>query len=267
MPDEDCRMQQRFDIIADTDTPVSAYLKLAPLRPRYLLESVERGERLGRYSFIGFGEAFELRLDADGLRVGGRRLPRPATGAELLTILRSALRDAPQLQPAIDDLPFTGGLVGAASYDLARFFERLPERGVAREPDAVYVATPSLLAFDHLTRRAALLHSGPEVERQALAQELRALLRGPLPAVASGARFTPPRHSLERDRFLDGVARAKAHIRAGDVFQLVLSVSFEGETALDPFAASRAAPDQSLALHVLLRSGDCRSSAHRPRRW
>src|SRR5262249_40866907 len=113
-------------------------------------------------------------------------------------------------------------------------------RGVAHEPDAAYVATRSLLAFDHLTRRAALLHSGSESERQALAHELRARLRGSLPAVANAARFSPPRHSLERDRFLDAVARTKQHIRAGDVFQLVLSVSFAGESALDPFSAYRA---------------------------
>jgi anthranilate synthase component 1 len=233
-------MQQPFDIIADTDTPVSAWLKLAPLQPRYLLESVERGERLGRYSFAGFGDAFELRLDAGGLRVGGRGAARPDSGAALLDMLRGALRDAPVLQPACDGLPFAGGLVGAASYDLARYFERLPANGAAREPDAAFLATRSLLVFDHLTRRAALLHAGPEAERRALAHELRALLRGPLPASHNGTGCTPPLRSLDRAGFLEGVARTKAHIRAGDVFQLVLSVSFEGETDIDPFAAYRA---------------------------
>ena len=233
-------MQQPFDIIADTDTPVSAWLKLAPLSPRYLLESVERGDRLGRYSFIGFGRAFELRLDGEGLRVDGLARPRPESGAALLDVLRDALRDAPALSPAIDGLPFAGGLVGAASYDLARFFERLPARGAAREPDAAFIATQSLLAFDHLTRRAALLHAGPDAERSALAHELRALLRGPLPPTRNGSRCEPPRPSLDRAGFLEGVARAKSHIRAGDVFQLVLSVSFEGATDIDPFAAYRA---------------------------
>ena len=57
-------MQHPFDIAADLDTPVSAFLKLAPLRPRFLLESVEGGERLGRYSFIGFGDCLEFRLDS-----------------------------------------------------------------------------------------------------------------------------------------------------------------------------------------------------------
>jgi anthranilate/para-aminobenzoate synthase component I len=61
-------MKTPFDIAADLDTPVSAYLKLAPFRPRFLLESVEGGERLARYSFIGFGECLEVRLDAAGLK-------------------------------------------------------------------------------------------------------------------------------------------------------------------------------------------------------
>ena len=59
-----------FDIAADLDTPVSAYLKLKPFRPHFLLESVEGGERLARYSFIGFGDRLEFRLDASGMRIG-----------------------------------------------------------------------------------------------------------------------------------------------------------------------------------------------------
>jgi len=65
-------MQPPFDIAADLDTPVSAYLKLRDMKPRFLLESVEGGERLARYSFLGFGEATEIRLDASGLHVGGK---------------------------------------------------------------------------------------------------------------------------------------------------------------------------------------------------
>ena len=84
-----------FDISADLDTPVSAYLKLKPFRPRFLLESVEGGERLARYSFIGFGDSLEFRLDASGLALGGERLPRPADQAELLAALRRALAARP----------------------------------------------------------------------------------------------------------------------------------------------------------------------------
>ena len=73
-----------FDIAADLDTPVSAYLKLRPFRPRFLLESVEGGVRLARYSFIGFGDCLEVRLDRQSLAVNGSRLPRPAGRDELL---------------------------------------------------------------------------------------------------------------------------------------------------------------------------------------
>jgi anthranilate synthase component 1 len=112
-----------FDIAADLDTPVSAYLKLKPFRPRFLLESVEGGERLARYSFIGFGDCLEYRLDADGLVVDGERRPRPADQAALLASLRDALARAPRPDVAQDGFPLHGGLVGVASYDLVRYVE------------------------------------------------------------------------------------------------------------------------------------------------
>ena len=88
-------MQAPFDIAADLDTPVSAYLKLGALKPRFLLESVEGGERLARYSFLGFGDALEVRMDDDGLTSQRRRHPRPTTQAEYLDALRAALAAAP----------------------------------------------------------------------------------------------------------------------------------------------------------------------------
>jgi anthranilate synthase component 1 len=111
-----------FDIAADLDTPVSAYLKLKPFRPRFLLESVEGGERLARYSFIGFGDCLEFRLDSSGLRIGTERLPRPADQADLLAALRRALAAAPRPDIETQGFPLLGGLVGVASYDLVRYF-------------------------------------------------------------------------------------------------------------------------------------------------
>src|SRR5688572_17184351 len=113
-------MKPPFDISGDLNTPVSAYLKLAPFRPRFLLESVEGGERLGRYSFIGFGEALDIKLDRDGLTVGGERRPAPRSGAELLATLRAALAAAPKPLPACGGVPLDGGLVGYAGFDLVR---------------------------------------------------------------------------------------------------------------------------------------------------
>ena len=231
-----------FDIAADLDTPVSAYLKLKPFKPRFLLESVEGGERLARYSFIGFGECLEVRLDRYGLAIGRERTPRPTGQADLLASLRRALAAAPRPDDGGQGFPLLGGLVGAASYDLVRYFERLPELARADDdcPDAHYVAPRSLLVFDHLTRRAALLHAGPEAERQSLRREVVRALRGGLPGPAWTPKFGPPEASLSEAEFLERVARTKEYIAAGDVYQLVLSVRFAGQCEVDPFEAYRA---------------------------
>jgi anthranilate synthase component 1 len=230
-----------FDIAADLDTPVSAYLKLAPFRPRFLLESVEGGERLARYSFIGFGDCLEVRLDARGLTLDGRTSPLPATRGELLNALRQALARAPEPLPRIPGVPLSGGLVGVAGYDLVRYFERLP--AYARTdpiPELHYLAPRSLLVFDHLTRGVALLHAGSEAERVSLRNEVIRALRGPLPSSRPRIRYSPPVGSLTESEFEQRVQRTKEHIAAGDVYQLVLSVCFSGECELEPFETYRA---------------------------
>src|SRR5262245_12914744 len=172
-----------FDIAGDLDTPVSAFAKLGAFNPRFLLESVEGGERLARYSFIGFGNCLEVKLDAAGLKVGDQLQARPTDQAGLLGALREALRRAPQPLPAMAGVPLAGGLVGYSSYDVVRYFERLPSkaRADARVPDLHYVAPESMLVFDHLTRGIALLHAGSEAERISLRREVIAALRGGLP--------------------------------------------------------------------------------------
>jgi len=183
-----------FDIAADLDTPVSAYLKLAPFGPRFLLESVEGGERLARYSFIGFGDGLDVRLENGDLRIGDQRLPAG------------------------------------------------PDRATLLGPDGAWFAPRSVLAFDHLTRRAALLHDGPEDERAALRREVVQALRGPVPRRSRRTGGPDPslRPTLSEAEFCDRVERVKGHITAGDVFQLVLSVRFGAATDLDPFEAYRA---------------------------
>ena len=114
-------MQAPFDIAADLDTPVSAFLKLSAMRPRFLLESVEGGERLARYSFLGFGDAIEVRMDATSLSIDGKVQDRPTDKDEYLDVLRQVLEMAPRPQPA-DELPFAGGLVGVSGYDRSLIF-------------------------------------------------------------------------------------------------------------------------------------------------
>ena len=163
-----------FDIIADLDTPVSAFMKLRDLQPRFLLESVEGGERLARYSFLGFGAASTVRLENNHLYLDDKIIDEPTSQIEYLQSLRKLLRAAPKLTPSIDDLPFSGGLVGVSGYDIIRLFEDLPALTVPQEnlPRAIFVMPTSVLVFDHLTRRAALLHAGSEVARKQLKQEV-----------------------------------------------------------------------------------------------
>jgi anthranilate synthase component 1 len=237
-------MEPPFDISADLDTPVSTYLKLGPLQPRYLLESVEGGAHLARYSFLGFGSVLEFRLDRTGMRIDGKSLPQPEGPAQLLDALRQALAGTPKLKPAVPELPFSGGLVGIAGYDLVRYFERLDHApagpAVPEAPDAAYMATDSLLVFDHLTRRIALLHAGTDEDRQRLRTEVIRLLRGPLPPMKSKASYSAPTQSLTQDEYMCAVELGKDYITQGEVYQIVLSVRFAGEQSLSPFETYRA---------------------------
>ncbi len=228
-------MQKPFDIPADLHTPVSAYLRLAPLRPRYLLESVEEGYQ-GRYSFIGFGEILRVAVEPDGIYADGEFLDEG-----VLNGLRKALERAPVCGPVITDQPFSGGLVGASGFDLVRRLYPLPPAPHrSAEPEGRYMATESILVFDHLTRRIALLHSGPETEREGLRKQVVDVLRGPV-EVSNGSRgHQAPTASMEKHEFMAGVEKVKDHITAGDVYQLVLSIKASGETDLHPFAAYRA---------------------------
>jgi anthranilate synthase component 1 len=235
-------LQALFDIAGDLDTPVSAYMKLAAFEPRFLLESVEGGERLARYSFIGLGTGLEVRLDERGFAIGSKRQPLPATGTELLAGLRTALQAAPRPAPDIAGVPLAGGLVGYAAYDVVRYFERLPVRAgrASGVPALHYVAPRSVLVFDHLTRGIALVHAGTEEERRSLRKEVVSALRGALPNGRRAGRYAPPAAAWSPASYMAGVKRTQEYIAAGDVYQLVLASRFSGQHELDPFQAYRA---------------------------
>jgi len=235
-------MKLPFDIAGDLDTPVSAFAKLMPFAPRFLLESVEGGERLGRYSFIGFGDVLQVKLDDSGFRIGNELRPVPRGRDELLDGLRAALKLVPLPLPSFGQVPLAGGLVGFTAYDVVRFFERLPQRlaPLAGVPLLHYVAPRSLLVFDHVSRGIALLHAGSDSEREALRHAVIAALRGAIPPIASGGKFSPPEPALSRDAYMSGVRRAQEYIAAGDVYQLVLASRFTGRHTLDPFQVYRA---------------------------
>ena len=235
-------MKPPFDIVADLDTPVSAFLKLKPLGARFLLESVERGEQVARFSFLGLGSVLDLHVDSRGLTLNGSVKPLPAGRAAVLSALREGLRAAPQLSPQVDEIPFQGGLVGYADFDLVHELEQFPDNTCATgyQPRAAYMSPRSLLVFDHLTRRVALLHAGSEAERLALQKEISAALRGSVPALDARNACSMAKASLSRNDYLQLVYDAKQKIRDGDIFQVVLANRFYGACELEPFTVYRA---------------------------
>jgi anthranilate synthase component 1 len=242
------------EIPADLETPVSAYLKLAPAGAMFLLESVELGESLGRYSFIGAG-ALERIAARDGgatIDAGGRTGTVPLPPARPLTLVRDRLR-----RYAIDPHPsvprLLGGAVGFVSYDYVRTLERLP----ARLPEALglplfeFVLADTLVVFDHVRRKlllVALDAAGPEAAGRPPAREridaLARALAGPLPPPPSGAVPGALRARFASDageaRFCEAVRRAKRYIGIGDIFQGVLSHRLTGGLAAHPFQVYRA---------------------------
>ena len=234
-------MKPPFDIAADLDTPVSAYLKLAPFRPRFLLESVEGGERLARYSFIGFGDCLEVKIDADGVNVGGTQSARPRTSRNfwMCCAARCYAHRASARKSRRTAAGRLGRLHGVRRGPLfrassARSLDATPT------PHAHYVAPRSLLVFDHLTRGVALLHDGSEAERQALRREVIRALHGAVPTPLASGIFSQASPSLTEEAHAVRVRRIRNYIASGDVYQLVLASRFEGRHALAPFEAYRA---------------------------
>ncbi len=236
---------------ADTETPVSTYLKVAAGAPgSFLLESVEGGSRWGRYSMVGCDPFLEVEIrDGRARAVQGDGV---VDRGDPLPVLRRVLAD--HRMPRLDGLPrFAGGLVGYLGFGTARLFERLPPPGPdpVGLPDARLFAPRVLLAFDNVRQSLDVValarpaRDGTDAFDRAWAATDRVLerLRQPLPAAA----VTPPAGAapriepvVPRERFEAMVAGVRDAIHAGEAIQVVLSQPFEGETALDPFTAYRA---------------------------
>jgi anthranilate synthase component 1 len=242
----------RETFIADCETPVSAFLKLrelAPREPAFLLESVEQGQRIGRYSFIGFRPRSVLRWS-----LGDPGDPY-ALAAEAVGSCRQAPPDG-----GADGSPCDGGAVGYFGYDLVRTVEPLagPNPDVLGLPDMALMLTDAMVAFDHLKHTITILANAdldaePDLElaREAAAHtiaEVRACLDGPvprsatLPEVPPGAdRAEPPRFqsNMPRERFEAMVTRIVQYIHAGDAFQVVPSQRWSAPVPVGAFSIYR----------------------------
>ena len=230
-------------VIADFLTPVSAFLKLEKDRPyAFLLESVEGGETVARYSFLG----------CDPFLITRYRKDQPSD--EFMQNLRSTLRRFKSV--TLPNLPpFTGGAVGYFGYDMVRAIENIPDTG--RDDlgvdDAVLMFYKTVLAFDHLRHQIHIIsnllvdESKESLETQyAKAEEeirnIEALLRMPMepPVSTPSQEEVQVRSNFEKNDYLNAVSKAKEYIAAGDIFQVVLSQRFEVDLKTAPFDIYRA---------------------------
>jgi anthranilate synthase component 1 len=241
------------ELVADAETPVTAFAKITGDEPAFLFESAEQDEKSGRYSILGTGaereffatgDRFEIRRDGKVIRSG--------TAADPLAELE---REMSGLRAPAGSLHFPGGCVGYLSYDAVRYFEPtvpLPPPDELGLPDLYFFTTDRILVFDHVTRRLkVIVNAYPTADvrvayDQAVAQlhDLLERLAQPV-TLRPAAPTTPPTpgpvtsNTAEAD-YLSMVDRAQEYIRAGDVFQVVLSQRFATPYTGSPLELYRA---------------------------
>jgi anthranilate synthase component 1 len=269
------------ELPADLETPVTVYLKLrdgsqagsspwerqAPAWQSggrgcsFLLESVEKAEQVGRYSFLGFGPQRQILTRGRQVLIrdnGRSQTSWLADGQDPLHVVQAELQRYQPVAPVAQlghDLPlFFGGAVGYLGYDLVRFFERLPdsthdELGL---PDLHLLVTDTLVVFDHVRHRLLVVANArvpPESDLDAAYNEaigqldgIEQRLRAPLPPVPappgeSGGDVTS---NMTQEQFEAAVRKAKDYIAAGDIFQVVPSQRLSRRTRAEPFSIYRA---------------------------
>ena len=239
-------------VSADLLTPVSAFLAFAAHEPySFLLESVEGGEKIGRYTFLGANPYMRVTSDTSGVTIHRGKKQERVSG-QPIALIHELLK---QHQPAqVPDLPpFTSGAVGFVSYDMVRRFERIPT--IAKRdldvPECSLMFFDRLLAFDHVRHQIHIIAAADVREGTAKQAYDRAvadieviekkLLKGfkpPLPKAVDG-KMTVKR-PVSRKQYEQAVERAKEYIASGDIFQVVLSQRAEFEPGVDPFEIYRA---------------------------
>ncbi|MEW6189740.1 MAG: anthranilate synthase component I [Actinomycetota bacterium] len=253
------------EIVADTDTPVSAFKKLGESTNAFLLESVEGGERLGRYSFLGNNPYLVITCDDGDLQImQGQKVTKISNIPDPLKIIEeiiSQYRPAQMEEPP----PFYGGAVGYLGYDVIRYFEDIPRttQDDLHLPEMIFVFTDTILIFDHLKHKIKVVanahidqtyrQAGGEADEaydQAICkvEDLIEKLKQPVvhtplreySHVSAGISHPHLESNMSKEDFIEAVSEAKGYIRAGDILQVVLSQRFSTEIKADPFDIYRA---------------------------
>lgn len=247
------------EILADLETPVSAFLKVCRDEPNsFLLESVEGGNRLARYSFMGSDPYLVLKLEKGTAyaRLNGYKQTLQFT--DPLEVISSYLRsyqlvEAPGLE---NELPrFYGGAVGYLGYEAVGYFEKLPrqESNPVGVPEALFVFVDTMLVFDHLKRKIKLVshvHLDGDIEKSyaeavSRIERLAERLAGPVPlelvqGKVEGATSGPAVSNMTREQYEAAVVKTKEYIKAGDIFQANVGQRFTRPTNARPINIYRA---------------------------
>jgi anthranilate synthase component 1 len=266
-----------YEVFADLETPVSVYLKVAGGPYTFLLESVEGGERIARYSFVGLDPYLVMTMRGRSATLVWRSGPKSGTSETVpcddpLRLIEAELSRSRLVK--LPDMPrFHGGAVGYLGYETVACFERLPvpEADPLQLPESVFCFTETMLVFDHLRRSLRIIshvrldddleanyqRAVETIER--LRQSLQSgtapvtlpvLREGGVPeeglggGTPLGAVLTPSQGAVpfltSRERFEANIERAKEYIQAGDIFQVVLSQRFARPVQTHPFSIYRA---------------------------
>ncbi len=247
------------DVVADLETPVTAYLKIAKDRPySFLFESVDHAEGVGRYSFLGADPAVIFRAQNGHVQVTNDGLTEEYESKDPLNDLRKIMTGYRPIE--VPGLPtFHGGAVGYIGYDHIRFFEDLPDSNPdpLDLPDLYFFVTDSLLIFDHVNNRLKIVanaHLADDVDSmdvdgaynsamsriQTLVDRLARPLVVSTDHIHSGEAARTPDSNFTKEEFCEAVEKAKEYIREGDAFQIVLSQRFEREVYTSPVNLYRA---------------------------
>lgn len=243
------------EILADLETPVSAYLKISRGYPySFLLESVEHAEVLGRYSFLGANPSVIFKAKGNSITITRNGTTGTYSSSQPWFELRKLMSEYhPITYPS--DLPsFFGGAVGYISYDVVRSFEKLPDIKPDNlgAPDLYFMITDTILIFDHINNRifivsnAHIRSNAENAYNEAVRKisELEERLRGPLTVLTERIHHPvdniPLKSNFCKDDFCNAVIKAREYICNGDIFQVVLSQRFSRPIFVSPTNLYRA---------------------------
>ena len=244
------------EILADRETPVSAFQKIGTTNCSFLLESMEGGEKWARFSFIGYEPALVFRSKGKTVEVLKNGIVEQTLEADNpLDVLRDIMQGYQIVE--LEDLPrFSGGAVGYASYDMVRFIEDLPHDTTddLNIYDSIFLITETILIFDNIRNTIKIVchvhldeHEGDLKEvyqrAQGKIEDIISILQRPASYELSEYYGSDPvevTSNIEENHFKEIVKRAKEYIKAGDIIQVVLSQRFETPLQGDPFNIYRA---------------------------